>query len=117
MFFENFAHGVVNSMNRPLTAPGDKLLVTEDLDQNRGLRCAPNGFGRLEVNLIIDLTAQYAKRFQIILPFANEMSSNDAQAPSSRKKSSFRSLPMVSSDQKSGSFEMQRYYILRARNG
>src|SRR5438093_12349406 len=71
MFFENFAHGVGNSMNRPLTAPGDKLLLTEDLDQNRGLRCAPNGFGRLEVNLIIDLTAQYAKRFQIILPFAN----------------------------------------------
>src|SRR2546425_11859192 len=31
-----------------------------------------------------------------------DMSSNDAQAPSSRKKSSFRSLPMVSSDQKAG---------------
>jgi hypothetical protein len=58
-------------MNRPAPARSDQLLFTENFDQNGSLGCTPGRSGVLEVDLIVDFTAEHSKRFEIVVTAAN----------------------------------------------
>jgi hypothetical protein len=62
MFLQDFSHGVVHGLYRTSTAGGNKFLFPKNLDQNRGFGGTAQRLWGLEVNLVIDLTAEHAKR-------------------------------------------------------
>jgi hypothetical protein len=61
MFFQDFSHRIVDGLHRTQTIGGDELILPEDLDQNRSFGGATYRFRGLEVNLIVNLTAEHAK--------------------------------------------------------
>jgi hypothetical protein len=89
MFFEDLAHGAVHGMR--CAAGGDKFLLAEDFNQDRGFRSAPDGFRRLKINLVVSLTAQDAKRLQAVFPLANRHELERRPCAVESEKSSLRS--------------------------
>ncbi len=67
MFLKDLAHGVIDGVHRTAAAGGDQLFVAENFDEHGSLSVAAMAFDRLKVHLIVDLAAQDAKGFQIIL--------------------------------------------------
>src|SRR4029077_18010503 len=71
MFFEDFAHGAVHGMHWASGPGGEELFFPENFDRDCRFGCAPRGFRRLKIHLIVDFAAQDAKGFQIVLSLAD----------------------------------------------
>jgi hypothetical protein len=71
MFLKNFAHGIIHGMNRAASVRDHQLLFAENFDQNGSLGCTLRRSQALEVDLIINFTAEHSKGFEIIVAATN----------------------------------------------
>jgi hypothetical protein len=63
VFFEDFAHGVVNGVDGAAAPSGDKFFFAEDFDEHGRLGLSLQRLWGLEIDLIVDFTAQHSERF------------------------------------------------------
>src|SRR5262249_11117091 len=114
MPLEDFAHRVVDRVHRSAAARRDELFFAEDVDHDRGLGRVARLFGKLKIDLVVDLALEDAKRLQIIFAPADrhqfERGPSSIQAEECLFEISSHGSPPVSSRAKAVS-----YYTVAAR--